>query len=522
MRDFTRRDFIRSTGLLVLGSALSPEMLWAGSRNFTDFKALVIVNMMGGNDALNMFVPGEASKTGQYKDYNTYAALRNNETRIDSSDFMSVLQNLRDSNNHNNIAFGSVSDAPYYDSSKIAATSCKKGFYLHNGSRFSGKIGTNVMMPEFANWVEKGRVAVVQNVGNISGAWSKSDLRNDAGKVPPFIFAHDHQARLMQMGKAGSLSGTTGWLGRLGDTWGLAESTVYEMNINISPFGTNRTMFGTTSLGMDYSNVGPKSVDLSYYDPNLERAFGNRSVGNIFQNLYIKNRKRIYERMTQTLRDWEDVVMNNNPFASVTDSYGNLIYTRDSLDAKDKGIALPGELGLNKAASYIVDDFRTAARLIHIAKSKGMSRVVIAIDMPGYDQHAGLLMDHGSNMRGLSLGLDAFLRAMESQGWLDRVAVAGVSEFSRSTGANGNGTDHAWGGAQFVAGAVQSGMYGEMPDLRSASDDDFSRQGRLIPGLSYSQYYATLLKWFGATDSELATILPELGNFATRDIGFMG
>ena len=519
MTRVNRRDFIKSTGLLTLGVALSPQRLLAnGGKTFSDFKALVIVNMMGGNDALNMFVPGDATKTGQYKDYDTYASLRNSQTRVEATDFMSDLKRQRDGGGH--IAFGQIGDAPYYDGSHLASRSCKKGFYLHGGV-FGEKIGTNVMMPEFANWIENGRVSVVQNMGNISGPWSKDALRNDASKVPPFIFAHDHQSHLMQMGKAGSLRGTTGWLGRLGDAWGLDENNAYEMNINISPFGANRMMFGASGLGMDYSNVGPKSIDMTYYDQNLESAFGNRNVGNPFRNLYINSRKRVFERMTQTLADWRDVVMDNNPFASITDSYGNAIYTRDSLDAKDRGIGVPSELGLNKAASYIVDDFRTAARLIAIARRKGMHRVVIAIDMPGYDQHAGLLMDHGSNMRGLSLGLDAFLRAMESKGWLDEVAVASVSEFSRSTGANGNGTDHAWGGAQFVAGAVKAGIYGEMPDLRSESDDDFSRQGRLIPTISFSQYYATLLKWFGATDSELSSILPELTNFTVKDIGFM-
>lgn len=521
MQGIDRREFIKISGLLGIGATLSPQMLWADDdKTFTDFKALVIVNMMGGNDALNMFVPGAASKTGQYKDYDTYASLRNAQTRIDARDFMNELRNLRDGDG--NLAFGQIDDAPYYDSSKLASVSCKKGFYLHGGNAFGEKIGTNVMMPEFANWVDKGRVAVVQNVGNISGPWSKQQLQDDPAKVPPFIFAHDHQSRLMQMGKASTIVGSTGWLGCLSDTWDLHENSTYDMNINISPFGTNRSMFGTKSLGMDYSNVGPKSVDMSYYDASLEESFGNRSVGNLFENLYIKTRKKVFDRMTQTLADWQDVVIDNNPFSAITDSYGNAIFTRDSLEAKDKGIQFPSELGLNKAASYIVDDFRTAARLIHIAKNKqGMHRVVIAIDMGGFDQHSALLMDHGSNMRGLSLGLDAFLRAMESQNMLDEVAVAGVSEFSRSTGANGNGTDHAWGGAQFVAGAVQGGMYGEMPDLRSASDDDFSRQGRLIPKISYSQYYATLLKWFGATDTELGTILPELSNFTTNDIGFM-
>ena len=523
MQRFNRRDFIRTTGLMTMGAALSPQMLWAddSQKSFTDFKALVIFSLRGGVDALSMFVPGAAAHTGQYKDYDTYASLRNAQTRIDSKDHMSALRALRDSGNHNNIAFGAISDAPYYDKSGKTAVSCQKGFYLHTGSGFGSRIGTNILMPEFANWVEKGRVAVVQNVGNISGPWSKQQLHDDADKVPPFIYSHYHQARLMQLGKAETFIGSTGWLGRLNDIWKLNEDPIYEMNINISPFGTNQLMFGNTSLGMDYSNTGPKSVDMNYYNAELEKSFGNRTVSNKFGRLYIETRKKVYDRMMSTLDDWKDVVMDNNPFASLTDSYGNNIFKRDKINAKDGGIAFAKDLGLNKAAHGIVTDFATAARLIHIAKNKGMSRVVILVEMSGFDQHSNLLQDFGSNMRGMSLGLDAFLRAMESQNMLDKVAVASVGEFARSTGANGNGTDHAWGGAQFVAGAVKPGIHGAMPDLRSESEDDFSRKGRLIPSISFSQYYATLLKWFGATPDEIDEILPEFRNFTQKDIGFM-
>jgi len=105
----------------------------------------------------------------------------------------------------------------------------------------------------------------------------------------------------------------------------------------------------------------------------------------------------------------------------------------------------------------------------------------------------------------------------------NNVTLMIVSEFGRSLGDNGNGTDHAWGNHYFVlGGAVKGGVYGELPDLNLSSDDDIDHKGRLIPKISMSQYYATVLKWFGMNDEELNRVLPELKNFEIKDLGFMG
>ena len=171
----------------------------------------------------------------------------------------------------------------------------------------------------------------------------------------------------------------------------------------------------------------------------------------------------------------------------------------------------------------VIESFKTAAKLIAIAKQKNFKRIVLSISVPGFDQHSHLKRDHSVRLRGLSLGIDAFMRAMKTKGWLDEVAVVSLSDFSRSTAGNSDGSDHAWGGAQFVLGAVNPGNYGIFPDLTVSGDQDISHRGRLIPTTSYSEYYGKILEWFGASSDEIDNALPERQNFdATRtDLNFM-
>ena len=78
-----------------------------------------------------------------------------------------------------------------------------------------------------------------------------------------------------------------------------------------------------------------------------------------------------------------------------------------------------------------------------------------------------------------------------------------------------------------VGGAVRGGqVYGSFPILNqndSAYDPDAfaDNRGVLLPTSSLAQYGATLAKWFGAADSQLAGLFPEIDNFSARDLGFM-
>ena len=105
----------------------------------------------------------------------------------------------------------------------------------------------------------------------------------------------------------------------------------------------------------------------------------------------------------------------------------------------------------------------------------------------------------------------------------ESVTTFTASDFGRAFLPNGTGSDHGWGGHHFVMGAAVRGgkMYGQMPTLSIGGPDD-SDNGRWIPTTAVDEYAATLARWFGVADSDLPLVLPNLGRFASTDLGFMG
>ena len=87
---------------------------------------------------------------------------------------------------------------------------------------------------------------------------------------------------------------------------------------------------------------------------------------------------------------------------------------------------------------------------------------------------------------------------------------------------SGDGTDHAWGSVQLVAGGAVLGrtLYGSYPLLEIGGDNDVGG-GRMIPTTSADQYAATIARWFGIVDADLDLVAPNLANFAVRDLGFL-
>jgi uncharacterized protein (DUF1501 family) len=174
------------------------------------------------------------------------------------------------------------------------------------------------------------------------------------------------------------------------------------------------------------------------------------------------------------------------------------------------------------ANSSLATQLKTVARMIAVRDQLGMSRQIFFVATGGFDTHDDQLVLQPGLLSDISASLAAFHAATVELGVATKVTTFTQSDFGRSLTSNGDGSDHAWGGVQLVmGGAVKGGaFYGAYPVLEMGGERDVGG-GRLIPAVSSDQYVATLARWFGVEDSQLATVAPSIGNFAEKDLGFL-
>jgi uncharacterized protein (DUF1501 family) len=142
----------------------------------------------------------------------------------------------------------------------------------------------------------------------------------------------------------------------------------------------------------------------------------------------------------------------------------------------------------------------------------------------GFDTHANQPGDHENKLGDLSLSLKYFQDAIAALGLENNVTVFTFSDFGRTfKPATGAGTDHGWGGYNFVlGGAVKGGdFYGTLPVQALGGPDDVTSEGRWIPTTSLEQFAAPLVQWLGIGQADMSYVLPNLAAFPGALPGFI-
>ncbi|HEY5314306.1 MAG TPA: DUF1501 domain-containing protein, partial [Pirellulales bacterium] len=146
-----------------------------------------------------------------------------------------------------------------------------------------------------------------------------------------------------------------------------------------------------------------------------------------------------------------------------------------------------GGLGaqLRRAAQIVAGDLGT--------------RVIFA-SHGGYDTHSSQADDHATLLTHLAESLFAFQHDLEQLKIADRVVTIVFSEFGRRVDENASGgTDHGAASCLFALGSqVQGGLVGKYPSLEKLGDGD------LIFNTDFRSVYATLLdRWLLASSAGL-------------------
>jgi len=176
-------------------------------------------------------------------------------------------------------------------------------------------------------------------------------------------------------------------------------------------------------------------------------------------------------------------------------------------------------------ANYLGQQLQQVAQVIAARSALGVQRQIFFVSYGGFDTHADQLPQQVQLLTTISQSMAAFCQATQELGVTNQVTTFTLSEFARTLepGSNG-GSDHAWGGHQLILGGAVKGntLYGTFPTLVLGGPNDADQNGRWIPTTALDQYAATLATWFGVSAANLPAIFPNLANFQTSNLGFMG
>ena len=177
------------------------------------------------------------------------------------------------------------------------------------------------------------------------------------------------------------------------------------------------------------------------------------------------------------------------------------------------------------AGNQLAAQLQTVANVMSVRSQLGLSRQIFFCQLGSFDTHGQQLETQQQLLQQLSQAVNAFYQATQELGIDQNVTTFTASEFGRTLTPSGtDGSDHAWGNHHFVlGGGVQGGkFYGDFPSLVLGSDNDANTRGTLIPSTAISQYGATLAQWFGVSAANLPNIFPNIANFSSSNLGFLG
>lgn len=374
------------------------------------------------------------------------------------------------------------------DRAALAATVLTPaGTAAGGGQQFALAPGLAPLVPVF----HAGKMAVVLNMGTLIQPTTKAQYSARSVPLPPKLFSHNDQQSFWQ---ASSPEGAaSGWGGRMGDLLAAGNGSATFTCVSVA--GNAVFLAGNSAVQYQVSATG--SVPVNGIKSAL---FGSTACSTALQGLMTATRTHVLE----------------NEHTRVS---------RRAIDANDQLTAALATVPVNTpfpAGNSLAGQLGMVARMIAARNALGVKRQVFLVSLGGFDTHDSLASVHPGLMTTVGDALAAFYQSTQELGVADQVTTFTASDFGRTLLSNTDGSDHGWGGMQFVlGGGVRGQSYVGTPPVLANNGPDDVGQGRLLPTISVEQFGATLASWFGVSATDQATVLPNLANFSTRNLGFM-
>lgn len=481
----SRRQFIRQAACAAVGTAALTSTVRdlrfmnaaVAQSNISDYKALVCIFLSGGNDSNNLIIPTIQSE------YDDYAALRTGVLAIPLS--------------------GGPANTLVMPVSPLVGDAHGYGFHP--------------ACPELVTLFGQKKLAVLFNVGTLVYPMTRAQYQAGMPARPPQLFSHADQVTQWQT-SIPDQPALTGWGGRCGD---LLASVQPGAPISLAVTLAGANTFETGNIVSSYSVSTSGAVSLSLVSGARLQALTN-ILGLPYPNLQSKSYADVAAHTINT-----GALLTSAISATSAANFWNTPFPGTIIQPTNPATTFGSALGpqLKMIARLIEAGNRAAA-----SGGFGMKRQIFFCQIGGFDLHtnqtAGLSSpytgSHANLFADLSQSMFAFQSAMEQLGLSNNVTAFTASDFGRTFPCNGQGTDHGWGSHHLILGGAVKGQqtYGRWPTLAVNGPDDTST-GRWIPTTAIDQYFATLATWFGVDTSKLATVFPNLGRFASSNVGFI-
>jgi uncharacterized protein (DUF1501 family) len=376
-----------------------------------------------------------------------------------------------------------------YAKADLAATLLTPSVALPSGRQYALAPELAPLLPLFS----ANKLGVMLNVGTLVQPTSKDEYSKGSVPLPPKLFSHNDQQSVWQ--SSAPEGATSGWGGRMGDLFAAGNGNATFTCVNVS--GNAVFLSGKTAVQYQVTSSGP--VALTGVKSAL---FGSAACSTALNTLVTATRSDVFE------------------------SEYNRVMSR-SLDAGSQLTAAlaaaPTLTTVFPTGNALADQLKLVARVISNSSAIGAKRQVFFVSIGGFDTHSSLTAVHPGLLTTVAGAMSAFHSATVELGVSNQVTAFTASDFGR-TATGSDGSDHGWGSMHFMLGGAVNGgrFYGTAPAVANNGPDDVG-QGRLLPSTAVDQYAATLGKWFGISDTDLLTVLPNLvhWNASQRNLGFV-
>jgi uncharacterized protein (DUF1501 family)/uncharacterized protein (DUF1800 family) len=420
-----------------------------------DYKAVIYLFFSGGADTFNMLAPYSCPNENDV--YAKYKAIR---------------QNIALSN-----------DPVDEELLEILA---------NNDEQPCNSFGIHSNLPLLQTLYDQSQALFVANAGLLSEPMTRSDYKQLS---PVQLFAHNHMQRESKRVDANEEFLGTGVIGRMRDVLNRNSLKTGAYSID----GNQIALIGNPGESPPAVIVSKKG--LKEWNPEAS-SIGMRDTIEAINNATTPDNGFVGEtwsmKLTDALEQQEQLYTALQEATVITD--------------------FPQGNGL-------ADQLKLVSQLMQTHEARGVRRDVFYVSEGSWDTHSNVIESLKNKFSKVNSALDAFQKEVDEHNLWESTTLVQFSEFARTlspnSGPSGNGSgagsDHAWGGNQFMMGGSLNGgkILGSYP---SEFDDGSSSyaldRGRMVPTTPWDAMWNGVAQWMGVSSEEdLDEILPMRKNF---------